>query len=1065
MGKRLLQRATSVLCAALIVGGCTPAAKKKRYSEAAERYYQSGEYDKARIEYMNLLQLDQQNEQAFAHVGMIWADDGAPLRAGAFLMRALELAPQDNATRKKLVRVYLAVGRPADARKEALTLLEKTPGDGEALVLLVDASQKPEELADAEQRVNQFSEKESPYVHLARAGLAAKKGDRNAIEPELERAIAADPKLAVAHGALASWYRATNELNKAATEFEKAANNTPLRSVERQALAEFKVQLGQIDQADSLLKAVTDKAPDFLPAWILQAKIANREKKYDDALRLIENVLSRDANNIEGRVVQAETWLARGQTKKALDSLESLNTTFPQTPMIKYTMAQAYLQSNNTNQAMSELDEVVRLSPNFPEAVLLRAELRLKNGDPQSIIEPLQRLLSISPQLTPAAVLLAEAYRASGRLDEAAGIIQEQIKRAPKNASFHAMLGMILRQQNKNDEAQQEFEQALQIDPANEASITQLVDLDVSRKDFATALRRVTELREKAPHSGTPYYLEGKVDAAQGKFDLAQEALFKAIDLEPDQNRSYDLLLGVYPRANKLPEALQRLNSILAKKPDDARALLLSGLIYDQLKDSTNARTAYEKVLAINPNSVPALNNLAYIYAEKLNDLTKAADLAQKARSIAPNDPSVLDTLGWILYKQGEYQQASDLLAQAVARNSAGPEIEYHRGMANYMMGRSDVARAALEKAAAAPENFAGKDEAKRYLAMLDNNKQQSVAELEAVLKQQPNDPIALMKIGAAYEGDGAMSKAADAYEHALTLNPKLATAALKIAQLNAGPLKDPEKAMEFAKKARELAPTDPKATAIVGSIALQLNNTAWAYGLLQESARQLPGDATVLHDLAWAAYLLGKTDEATNSMQQVLDSHPSTTLHDDAEKFLAMAKEPANASAEPDIQKVLASDPAYLPALVARAAVQSSNGDTKAASATYSTILQRWPEFAPAQRDLAALLIQDPQNVDAAYDLATKARKTLPGDPKIAEVLGRVNYERKEYGRAIQLFQEAQLHQPLDPVSLYYLGMAHAQAKHSNQAREALNQSLTQGLPEPQAADARQTLATLGSP
>ena len=70
------------------------------------------------------------------------------------------------------------------------------------------------------------------------------------------------------------------------------------------------------------------------------------------------------------------------------------------------------------------------------------------------------------------------------------------------------------------------------------------------------------------------------------------------------------------------------------------------------------ARDAYERLLSINPNSISALNNLAYLYADRLNDLDKAYDLARKARDLQGNDPAIADTFGWVLSKRGEYQQA-----------------------------------------------------------------------------------------------------------------------------------------------------------------------------------------------------------------------------------------------------------------------------------------------------------------------------------------------------------------------------------------------------------------------
>src|SRR2546423_3994806 len=139
---------SSLYCAAtaVVIGAalssCTAGTKKKHYVESAERAYKAGEYDKARIEYLNLLRIDPDNARAHAQLGAIWAEEGVPLRAGGFLLKAIELAPNDNVTRRRLARVYLSIGRIADARKEAITLLQNTPDDGEALVILIDASPK-----------------------------------------------------------------------------------------------------------------------------------------------------------------------------------------------------------------------------------------------------------------------------------------------------------------------------------------------------------------------------------------------------------------------------------------------------------------------------------------------------------------------------------------------------------------------------------------------------------------------------------------------------------------------------------------------------------------------------------------------------------------------------------------------------------------------------------------------------------------------------------------------------------------------------------------------------------
>jgi Flp pilus assembly protein TadD len=332
--------------------------------------------------------------------------------------------------------------------------------------------------------------------------------------------------------------------------------------------------------------------------------------------------------------------------------------------------------------------------------------------------------------------------------------------------------------------------------------------------------------------------------------------------------------------------------------------------------------------------------------------------------------------------------------------------------------------------------------------------------------QEQPNDVILQMRLGEAYEKQGAADKAAAAFEQALKLNPKLTAAITKLAQLNAGQLQNKEKALDYAKKARELAPADPQIAGIVGKIAYDSGNFSWSYSLLQEATRQRANDPAILHDLAWAAYGLGKVNEARDAMQKVLTNNPDPAHAADAKKFLALTALVGNPkesmAAETEVQKELKSDPEYVPALMAQAGLDAQRGQVKPATEMYSGVLRRFPDFAPAQKRLAALYAQEPSTVAAAYDLASKARKTLPDDPELSELLGRLSYEKKEYPRAIQLLQESARQRPLDADSLFYLGMSQLQARQKTEARGALNQALVAGLQEPLATEAKRVLTDL---
>ena len=144
---------------------------------------------------------------------------------------------------------------------------------------------------------------------------------------------------------------------------------------------------------------------------------------------------------------------------------------------------------------------------------------------------------------------------------------------------------------------------------------------------------------------------------------------------------------------------------------------MLSGIMYERMGDKSQARAAYERVLAINSNFHPAANNLAYLYAEDGGDLEKALKLARQAKDAAPEDPTVADTLGWVLYKKGDFTWALTLLQMSSSKLPDNPEVHYHLGMAHYRLGNKDLAKQALSRALQLKQRFPGEEEAKRVLA------------------------------------------------------------------------------------------------------------------------------------------------------------------------------------------------------------------------------------------------------------------------------------------------------------------------------------------------------------
>ena len=85
----------------------------------------------------------------------------------------------------------------------------------------------------------------------------------------------------------------------------------------------------------------------------------------------------------------------------------------------------------------------------------------------------------------------------------------------------------------------------------------QLVELDLLDKRFDAARQSVKRQFQKTPDAPAAHFFEGKILAAEGKWDLAEAELQKTLQLDPNFSSAYDLLVQTYLAANKLPQAVE----------------------------------------------------------------------------------------------------------------------------------------------------------------------------------------------------------------------------------------------------------------------------------------------------------------------------------------------------------------------------------------------------------------------------------------------------------------------------------------------------------------------------
>ncbi|MEO7299896.1 MAG: tetratricopeptide repeat protein [Verrucomicrobiota bacterium] len=739
-------------------------------------------------------------------------------------------------------------------------------------------------------------------------------------------------------------------------------------------------------------------------------------------------------------------------------------------PQALYYLALAHLGNNDAPKASKSLAQAITLNPNFLEASLLQAELDIRRGAPALAIPALTKIVQQQPQLFQAHLLLANAYLSQKKTDQAVAVFNQLMTLFPKNAQVPLLLGTVLMEQNKTMEARKAFEKSRALAPDYSLALERLVDLDLLDKQYPAAKERVKKQMRDYPTSPDPWLLLAKIHLAQKETTEAETALLKVIELDVNQRNAYLLLAQIYSTSDRQQQALAKLNSLVANKTNDIGAWMQIGMIHDRMKNYAAAREAYEKLLAINPDFSPALNNVAYIYSEHQKDFDKAFKAASRARQLLPNDPYSGDTLGWILYKRGDYHRALGLLSESAQKLPAEPEIQFHLGMTHYMLGDVAAAQIALQKAVGDSREFLGKDAAKRSLVTLamvpKNVDSATLKDLEKTLQNQPDDPIVLNILTTVYERNGQIEKAVESCQAALARNPKNVPAMLELIRFYSGSLKEPKKALDLAKEAHNLAPDDAHVSHLLGQLVYKSGDYQWSSSLFQEAARKLPNDPQLGYDLAWAEYNLGSVAEAIAQMENVAQSGNEPSRQADAQRFLTLVRATQSPerlkSASTQASEILKTDSNYLPALMVSALLLEQQNKPAEAKRIYDQILSRNPAFLPAARNATLLAAQSSVEDPKAYELATRVRAAYSGDPAVARALGILAYRKGDFVRSAQLLKESSSKFQADGEFSYYLGMAHYRLKQPKESKAALQHALSLNLPGKFADEANRILTEL---
>lgn len=223
------------------------------------------------------------------------------------------------------------------------------------------------------------------------------------------------------------------------------------------------------------------------------------------------------------------------------------------------------------------------------------------------------------------------------------------------------------------------------------------------------ALAILSEAEEKLPENSTIRLLKAEAFQTMGDHERAVSELDVLISTGNISYRVVNEKTSSLATLNKTDEAFEFINqywqtqpneqlagqyfSLLQKQsptkveaeseqwleanPESTVALTTLANLAISRQENNEALTLYDRILEVQPTSISALNNSAWLLKD--SNPEEALVRAEKAANLAPSSASVLDTYAWILYLNGQQEEALKHIEVALSLDPENEYIQQHK--------------------------------------------------------------------------------------------------------------------------------------------------------------------------------------------------------------------------------------------------------------------------------------------------------------------------------------------------------------------------------------------------
>ncbi len=645
---------------------------------------------------------------------------------------------------------------------------------------------KADSSSDSEQKLGWGSNIQNARLAHA-AEIALKEGKYQAATEYATRAVKASPNEPQLWFLLGYAARLSGRPRAAVDAYEHGLKLKPSSLEGQSGLAQTYNVVGRRQEAQDLLIKILAGDPKRINDQVLLGEIYLRSGEYEKAIQQL-NHTEQFQPSARSELLIASSYQHLKQPAQATRYLEMARRRAPDNPEVQRAVAGYYRDNGDYAQAIALLKGIAGKNPDVIAELAYTYQLY---GKPDEAARLYVQAANLAPRDLNLQLSAAQAQVGSGAVEKAEPFIKRATTIEAENYRLHAILGEIARIQDRNEDAVREYNAALahlpEAPPEGPLYGVQLhLNLmevyrssqndEASKRELETARSQISALDVVGPARAEFLRLRAMIKMNGADFDGAAADLKEALSINDKDPHTLQLEGDLLVKQNHLEEATAAYQKVLAIDPQSQSALIALGYVSRQTGHDLEAEKYFQKLEAAYPKLYVPYLALGDMYAAN-RDFPKAEASYRKAIEMAPKNPLIVAGGMNAAIEAHHFPLAAEWLARADTGMQREPHLmrekERYLNFIGDFKQSEEVGKLAIEQL---PKDrdvavYLGYDmlRLEQYDDLL-----QLTSQYEDVLPKEPDIPLLA---GYAHKHFGKLEEANQDFTNVIDRDPKVVTA------------------------------------------------------------------------------------------------------------------------------------------------------------------------------------------------------------------------------------------------------------------------------------------------